>query len=414
MEQQYVQAGWAPAHPVVHMEYAGFAGGHPPPFTSPPATPMTPMTPVTPHHAFPMPQYDLPNHYNSHPPPPPQYTPPPDYRLFALCQHLSQNGAAGGLKDRDSKFWWEEFMNEFFHEAATLVIEVDLGEGTRKFRLSRQWIPFYFKSFFENGVTSLHLCLGEGSSTYHQGLLEMEFRNTIMETHHSSPQPTKVCTSGSLIVDFTLEEKPRIISWYFHINDHMEFVPRKNTTHEEPTGVLSNITCRGLLPATQKLLFEVGLMDYQETPRSAGINSTIAAVTSGCQWPSSQPPQLISMGGDQFQITSEVPGQPAALMNGHVQAAPTDSTIKLSCNKVTSPIATPTSMMVATEAVLLGDTTDILSLCVGGEERRITKVHCQQKQVLCSPHHKMDAPVYYNHSNVGAWGAHVKREQLTQ
>ncbi len=63
-EQQYVQAGWAPAHPVVHMEYAGFAGGHPPPFTSPPATPMTPMTPVTPHHAFPMPQYDLSNHYN--------------------------------------------------------------------------------------------------------------------------------------------------------------------------------------------------------------------------------------------------------------------------------------------------------------------------------------------------------------
>ena len=27
-------------------------------------------------------------------------------------------------------------MNEFFHEAATLVIEVDLGEGTRKFSKS--------------------------------------------------------------------------------------------------------------------------------------------------------------------------------------------------------------------------------------------------------------------------------------
>jgi len=31
------------------------------------------------------------------------------------------------------KFWWEEFMSEFFHEGATLVVEVDLGEGTRKF-----------------------------------------------------------------------------------------------------------------------------------------------------------------------------------------------------------------------------------------------------------------------------------------
>ena len=61
---------------------------------------------------------------------------------------------------------------------------------------------------------------------------------------------------------------------------------------------------------------------------------------------------------DTVSFIRTVPGQPAALMNGHVQAAPTDSTIKLSCNKVTSPIATPTSMMVATEAVLLGDTSE--------------------------------------------------------
>jgi hypothetical protein len=32
--------------------------------------------------------------------------------------------------------------------------------------------------------------------------------------------------SGSLVVDFSLEEKPRIISWYFHIKDHLEYVPR--------------------------------------------------------------------------------------------------------------------------------------------------------------------------------------------
>lgn len=32
------------------------------------------------------------------------------------------------------KTWWEEFMAEYFHENSTLVIEVDLGEGTRKFR----------------------------------------------------------------------------------------------------------------------------------------------------------------------------------------------------------------------------------------------------------------------------------------
>ena len=57
--------GWAPTHPVVHpMDYSGYSGPHPPPFTSPPATPMTPMTPMTPHHAFtvPVPQYDIPAH----------------------------------------------------------------------------------------------------------------------------------------------------------------------------------------------------------------------------------------------------------------------------------------------------------------------------------------------------------------
>ena len=38
----------------------------------------------------------------------------------------------------------------------------------------------------------MHLSLGDPASTYHQGLLEMEFRSTVMETHHSIPQPTKV------------------------------------------------------------------------------------------------------------------------------------------------------------------------------------------------------------------------------
>ena len=36
----------------------------------------------------------------------------------------------------------------------------------------------------------------------------------------------QVCTSGSLIVDFSMEEKPRVISWYFQIKDHLEYVPR--------------------------------------------------------------------------------------------------------------------------------------------------------------------------------------------
>ena len=36
----------------------------------------------------------------------------------------------------------------------------------------------------------------------------------------------QVCTTGSLLVDFNLDEKPRIINWYFHIKDHTEYIPR--------------------------------------------------------------------------------------------------------------------------------------------------------------------------------------------
>ena len=48
---------------------------------------------------------------------------------------------------------------------------------------------------------------------------------THTHTHTHTPR-VQICTNGSLIVDFTLEEKPRIISWYFCIKDHVEFVPR--------------------------------------------------------------------------------------------------------------------------------------------------------------------------------------------
>ena len=43
------------------------------------------------------------------------------------------------VQESQQKAWWEEFLNEFFQENATLVIEVDLGEGTRKYRKWTRW-----------------------------------------------------------------------------------------------------------------------------------------------------------------------------------------------------------------------------------------------------------------------------------
>ena len=58
--------------------------------------------------------------------------------------------------------------------------------------LTRQWIPHYFQSLLDNGVTSIHLNLGQCISTYHQSLQELECHNATMETNHTSPHPTKV------------------------------------------------------------------------------------------------------------------------------------------------------------------------------------------------------------------------------
>ena len=103
-------------------------------------------------------------HTHSPPPPPPPFpTPPefshPDYRLYALCQHLQNYTKVPKnlyihsltqyrcitkkillyayllqVQESQQKAWWDEFLSEFFQESATLVIEVDFGEGTRKYR----------------------------------------------------------------------------------------------------------------------------------------------------------------------------------------------------------------------------------------------------------------------------------------
>lgn len=109
-------------------------------------------------------------------------------------------------------------------------------------------------------------------------------------------------------------------------------------------------------------------------------------------------------------------GGQSGLTNGHILT--TDSQAKMSCSKVVTPTAPSTSMMVASEAVLLGDTADILSLCVGGDERLITKLHSQKPSLTSPPCNKTDGGYHANYShtngNAGVWGAHVKREQITQ
>lgn len=58
--------------------------------------------------------------------------------------------------------------------------------------LTGDWIGLYFKSLLENGVTSVHLNLDQCYTTPNQNLWQLECQNAVMETHHSTPKPTKV------------------------------------------------------------------------------------------------------------------------------------------------------------------------------------------------------------------------------
>ena len=37
------------------------------------------------------------------------------------------------LPESESKAWWDQFMMEYFHDLATLVIEIDFGEGMQRY-----------------------------------------------------------------------------------------------------------------------------------------------------------------------------------------------------------------------------------------------------------------------------------------
>ena len=58
--------------------------------------------------------------------------------------------------------------------------------------LTGDWIGLYFKSLLENGVTSVHLNLDQCYTTPNQNLWQLECQSAVMETHHSTPKPTKV------------------------------------------------------------------------------------------------------------------------------------------------------------------------------------------------------------------------------
>ena len=74
---------------------------------------------------------------------------------------------------------------------------------------------------------------------------------------------------GSLLVEFSLEEKPRIISWFFLIRDYQEYVPRTSLT-----GIV--VSPPSLVPPSFTNPFD--WFYYTLTDSGVGVHSIILAV----------------------------------------------------------------------------------------------------------------------------------------
>ena len=65
----------------------------------------------------------------------------------------------------------------------------------------------YFQSMMDNGVTSMHFDLVGVDSNYQMALQQLECMTATMETHHATPQPTKVSARSCFLVICIPESK---------------------------------------------------------------------------------------------------------------------------------------------------------------------------------------------------------------
>ncbi|KAL5470954.1 hypothetical protein EMCRGX_G029016 [Ephydatia muelleri] len=168
------------------------------------------------------------------------------------------------VSEADRNMWWEHFFGEHFQENARFSIEVDTtGKGMRKHCLRSEWIMWFFRTMLENGVSGVSIQLGQTTHSYSQNnLQQLECRGAVMETDHTQPHQAKVSVTGNMVIEFTPEEKPRIIMWYFQIQSHVEYISRSEARQlQEQGGVAADFTIMGLIPAICKLLASAESMD---------------------------------------------------------------------------------------------------------------------------------------------------------
>ncbi|XP_078494712.1 LIM domain-binding protein 2 [Ciona intestinalis] len=171
---------------------------------------------------------------------------PPDYKIYQMNKRLQER------TDNCDNQWWDTFASEFFEDKSMLTLSFCLEDGLKRYTVGRTLIPRFFRTMFESGVIDMQMVLRLPKDYMNNasGTITLDCEHATMVMHHNKPVPTKVCSEGHLLVEFSADELMRIRSWHFAIQTHLEYIP-KQAPMQNP-GILEdlckNTTRQGLTP----------------------------------------------------------------------------------------------------------------------------------------------------------------------
>lgn len=152
----------------------------------------------------------------------PGYYLQPDYRIHEFNKRLQ------GHSDKSDQTWWNELINDFFEDDASLLIQYKEKNHNKKLMIHRLLIPRYFRSLFEGGVSKIYYVVLESKENYMNATVTVDCKHATMITHFEKPNNTKVHTDGHLTVEFAFDSFMRIRHWKFIVKETSEYVPKSS------------------------------------------------------------------------------------------------------------------------------------------------------------------------------------------
>ncbi|XP_039252008.2 LIM domain-binding protein 2-like [Styela clava] len=173
---------------------------------------------------------------------------PPDYKIYLLNKRLQE-----ASEECDNQ-WWDALAHEFFDDKATLTVSLFMDDGPKQYTIGRTLIPRYFRSIYDGGATQLYFVLQHAKDMFNPAIhaITMDCDRATMVTHHMKPVPTKICTEGHLVLEFSYDDLMRIRMWHFEIHNHSELIP-KQVMLQEPAmleKLSTSITKQGMSSST--------------------------------------------------------------------------------------------------------------------------------------------------------------------